>query len=247
MTAALVTGGGKRIGRAIALALGADGYTVAVHYNSSADAAEKTVAEIEAAGGRAVAVGQDLARPEEIAAFFAQVVEAAGPVSVLVNSASNFDQDSLGTVTLESWQLGVDVNLTAPVMLMAAFARQDPLPEGAAIINLLDVQMASPWPERLSYFCGKIALEGATRLAAFDLARRGITVNGIAPGLVLPSGQTDEEYAARQGLTPMGPGLGPGDIVQAVRYLIAARQVTGHVLAVDAGQHLMGMGNSPIG
>ncbi|MDN3720881.1 SDR family oxidoreductase [Roseibium salinum] len=130
---------------------------------------------------------------------------------------------------------------------MQAFARQEPLPEGGAIVNILDTQMTSASPERFSYFCGKFALEGATRLAAMELGPKGIRVNAIAPGLVLPSGQTGEEFSHRQNLTPLGRGLGPDDVVAAVRYLIEARQVTGHTLVVDAGQRLMGFGNTPGG
>jgi len=130
---------------------------------------------------------------------------------------------------------------------MQAFANQNPAPTDGAIINLLDTQLTSASPERFSYFCGKFALEGATRLAAYDLGPQGIRVNAIAPGLVLPSDQSQQNFDDRQALTPLDAGLGPADIVQAVQYLIAARQVTGHTLVVDAGQQLMGFGNAPIG
>lgn len=244
---ALVTGAGRRVGRAIALGLAQDGYGVGVHYNASADGAEAVVEEIIASGGRAVALGQDLAQVDRAGDLIDAAGAALGPVNVLVNSASLFDEDRLSTLSAESWQRLLAVNLAAPVFLMQAFARQDPVPEGAAIINMLDTQMTSAAPERFSYFCSKFGLEGATRVAAFDLASQQITVNAVAPGLVLPSAQTVEEFNQRQDMTPLGHGLGTDDIVGAVRYLINARQVTGHVLTVDAGQRLMGFGNSPMG
>jgi NAD(P)-dependent dehydrogenase (short-subunit alcohol dehydrogenase family) len=245
--AALVTGGGKRLGRAIALGLAQSGRPVVVHYNTSRDGADAVVAEIRKAGGVAVALSQDLSDPFAAGALIEAAREAVGPLTVLVNSASLFDADSLATLTAESWRAVVDVNLTAPVVLMQAFAQQTPAPEGGAIVNILDTQLSSASPERFSYFCGKFGLEGATKLAAMALAPQKIRVNAVAPGLVLPSGQTQEEYERRQDLTPLGRGLGSDDIVEAVLYLVGARQVTGHVLVVDAGQRLMGFGNAPVG
>ncbi|MBN9672612.1 SDR family oxidoreductase [Roseibium aggregatum] len=242
---ALVTGAGKRLGKAIARGLADRGYAMGLHYNSSAGGAEELRDEIVSSGGAAVLLQKDLSRPELSGSLIAEASEAlGGPVSVLVNSASAFDTDTLYDLTLESWQFLMNVNAAAPVFLMQAFACQDPMPEEGAIVNILDTQMQSASPERLSYFCGKFALDGATRLAAFELGTKGIRVNAVAPGLVLPSDQTEEDFHRRQKLTPMGAGLGPQDIVAAVQYLVSAPQVTGHTLVVDAGQRLMGFGNS---
>lgn len=244
---ALVTGAGRRLGRAIALGLAADGYAVAAHHHTSVAGAAEVVAEIDASGGRAVALPYDLEDATGCGVLVERAREALGPLTVLVNSASDFGKDSLADLTPESWRRLVDVNLSAPVFLMQAFAAQNPVPDGAAIVNLLDTQTWSPSPTRFSYFCGKFGLEGATRLAAFDLAGKGIRVNAVAPGLVLPSEQAPAAFTRRQRLTPLGEGLGVDDVVEAVRYLIGARQVTGHVLTVDAGQRLMGFGNTPVG
>ncbi len=245
---ALVTGSGKRLGKAIAAGLADRGYALALHYNSSAGGARDLYEDIRAAGGEAVLLQKDLSDPEIAGEL---IVEAegvlGGPVNVLVNSASAFNTDSLSDLTIESWQFLMNVNAAAPVFLMQAFADQDPAPEGGVIINMLDTQMLSASPERFSYFCGKFALEGATRLAAFELGPKGIRVNAIAPGLILPSDQTQENFDARQQMTPLGPGLGPEDVVAAVHYLIDAKQITGHTIVVDGGQRLMGFGNSPIG
>lgn len=245
---ALVTGAGKRLGKAIARGLADQGYAMGLHYNSSAGGAQSLCDDILAGGGEAVLVQKDLSRPELAGELIGETAAAlGGPVSVLINSASAFDVDTLHDLTQESWQFLMNVNAAAPVFLMQAFAKQAPLPGSGAIVNILDTQMQSASPERFSYFCGKFALDGATRLAAFELGPKGITVNAVAPGLVLPSGQSQEDFDSRQEMTPLGPGLGPEDIVAAVQYLVSARQVTGHTLVVDAGQRLMGFGNSPIG
>ncbi|MEM7775042.1 MAG: SDR family NAD(P)-dependent oxidoreductase [Pseudomonadota bacterium] len=244
---ALITGAGRRVGRAIALGLAQDGFAVGVHYNTSAQPAEEVATEIRDAGGQAVTLHHDLSHAESSGILIDRLAEACGPVGILINTASLFDEDRLSTLTAESWRALIDVNLTAPVFLMQAFANQPNVPDNAAIINFLDTQLTSAYPERFSYFVGKFGLEGATRVAAFDLAAKGITVNAVAPGLILPSGQTEDEFVSRQRLTPLGVGLGTDHILQAVRYLISARQTTGHTMVVDAGQRLMGFGNTPVG
>ncbi|WP_428528740.1 SDR family oxidoreductase [Roseibium sp.] len=245
---ALVTGAGKRLGKALAEGLAAEGYAVGLHYNSSVDGAKELHDRIRAEGGQSVLLQKDLSHPETAGTLISDAAEAlGGPVSVLVNSASAFNTDCLSDLTLDSWQFLMNVNAAAPVFLMQAFAQQDPLPDGGLILNMLDTQMQSASPERFSYFCGKFALDGATRLAAYDFGPKGIRVNAIAPGLILPSDQTQENFDARQKLTPLGAGLGPEDIVGALRYFLYARQVTGHTLVIDAGQRLMGFGNAPIG
>ncbi len=241
---ALVTGAGKRIGRALALGLAEDGWDLALHHNRSKDDAEALRGEIEAMGRRAVTIGGDLAEPERMASVVARAAEALGGLSLLVNNASLFDADRLTSLSLASWRRLVDINLTSQVFLMQAFANQPDLPAQASIVALLDQQMAAPSPAFFSYSVAKIGLEGAVRLAAFELAPR-IRVNGIAPGLVLPSWkQTDAMFSEQQRLMPLGQGLGTDDIVRALRYLVAARHVTGEVLTVDSGQSLIGPGNS---
>ncbi|MEP3428616.1 MAG: SDR family oxidoreductase [Roseibium sp.] len=245
---ALVTGAGKRLGKAIAEGLADQGYALGLHYNSSIGGAEELRDQIISNGGAAVLLPKDLSKPDMAGELIEETNAAlGGPVSVLVNSASAFNTDSLSDLTVETWQFLMNVNAAAPVFLMQAFANQNPLPEAGVIINMLDTQMQSASPERFSYFCGKFALEGATRLAAYDLGPRGIRVNAIAPGLILPSDQTQENFDSRQNLTPLGAGLGPEDVVAAVNYLVSAPQVTGHTMVVDAGQRLMGFGNAPIG
>ncbi|MEM7041523.1 MAG: SDR family oxidoreductase [Pseudomonadota bacterium] len=243
---ALITGSAKRLGRAIALGLAEDGFDLALHYNSSADEVGMLCEEIEKLGRRTVILSADLADLEATSALVEKASTSLGPLSLLINNASLFEQDSLGSLTAESYRRLTDINLAAPMFLMQAFAAQASLPAEASIINMLDQQMAAPSPAFFSYAVAKIGLDGATHLAAFELAPR-IRVNGIAPGLVLPSWmQSDEKHRSRQSMMPLGEGLGPDDIVKAVRYLVGARQVTGQVITVDSGQSLIGPGNSKL-
>lgn len=245
MKAALVTGGGLRIGKTVARRLAKADYAVAIHYNSSKDGAEALAAEITAAGGKAAALGQDLADIAGAQGLINRAAEAmGGPISLLVNSASLYDAERLDDLTPEQWKLMMDVNAAAPIFLMQAFARQAPV--GSAVINMLDTQLTAPSPRTFSYFCAKAALEMATKLAALELAP-DVRVNGVAPGLVLPSGdQTTEIFAKRQALTPLGEGLGSDDIADAVLYLAKAQHVTGEIIAVDSGQRLAGFSNAGV-
>ena len=244
---ALVTGGGRRIGRVLARHLAEEGWDVAVHCNRSKDGAEAVRDEIRAIGRRAITISADLSEDDAVSDLVDAAIDQLGPLDLLVNSASLYEPDSLRTFTMESWRLLIDINLTAPVLLMQAFANQAPLPASASIVNVLDQQITSPSPAYFSYSVAKIGLEGATRLAAFDFAP-SIRVNAVAPGLVLQSaGQTHEQFVERQRIMPLGIGLGPLDIAKAVTYLANARHVTGQTVYVDSGQRLMGLGNSMLG
>lgn len=242
---ALVTGGGLRIGKAVAKVLADAGYAVAIHYNNSRDSAAALAMEITAARGKAATLGQDLA---DIAGSQSLVARAAelmgGPISLLINSASLYQAESLEELTPEQWQLMTNVNAAAPIFLMQAFARQ--APARAAIVNMLDTQLRAPSSRTFSYFCAKAALETATKVAALELAPK-IRVNGVAPGLVLPSGdQTEAIFAERQGMTPLGEGLGVEDIADAVLYLASAHHITGEIITVDSGQHMVGFSNADL-
>lgn len=243
---ALVTGAGKRVGRTIALGLADEGYDIVVHYNSSGDDAEKVAEEIRSQGRQSWTVQADLSDTAQAGGLVSKATRQAGPLSLLLNVASLFKDDRLESLTLDSWEPLITTNLTSPILLMQAFAVQAEIPEGASIINFLDQQIVTPNPDFFSYFVAKIGLEGATRLAAFELAPK-IRVNAIAPGLTMPSwGQDQALFEARQNLTPLKIGLGPDDLFEAVRYLADAKRVTGQVIFVDSGQRLMGLGNSEL-
>lgn len=234
--AALVTGGAKRIGRAICLELARAGFDVAIHYRSSAPEAEAVAGEVRAMGRRAAILDADLADVVAAHGLVGRAAEALGPLAVLVNNASVFADDRLDTITGDSWSTHLDANLRAPVLLAQVFARQ--APEGAAIVNILDQRVLKPDPRFFSYGLSKAALWHATRTMAQALAPR-IRVNGVGPGPTLPSvHQTPEEFAAEAAAVPLARRSTPEAVAAAVRWLVDAELVTGQMIAVDGGQHL---------
>jgi len=234
--AALVTGGAKRIGRAICLELAAAGFDVAIHHRDSDAEAAEVARAVEAMGRRAVCLSADLADVVATHALIGRAVEALGPLSVLVNNASVFADDRLDSITGESWAAHLDVNLRAPVLLAQAFAAQ--APDGSAIVNILDQRVLKPDPRFFSYGLSKSALWAATRTMAQALAPR-IRVNGVGPGPTLPSvHQTPEEFEAEAQATPLQRAGRPEAVAAAVRWLVDADLVTGQMIAVDGGQHL---------
>ncbi len=192
--AALVTGAGQRIGREIARSLAGEGWAVAVHYNRSAEAAAKLVAEIEQADGRAIALQADLAQERESAVLVPRAVQALGPLGCLINNAAAFELDMIDTATRGSWDLHLEPNLRAPLVLAQAFAAALPAGKGGLVINMLDQRVWNTTPYFLSYTVSKAGLWTLTRTLALALAPR-IRVNGIGPGPTLPSPrQTAEQF-----------------------------------------------------
>ncbi len=236
---ALVTGAAHRIGGAIAEDLAARGWAVAVHCLRSREKAEALAGRVTAAGGRAAVVTADLAREAETATLVGRAAEAlGGPLGLLVNNASVFEDDAALTATRESWDRHMETNLRAPFVLTQAFARQ--LPEGAegVVVNMLDQRVWNPTPFFVSYTVSKIALEGLTRTLALALAPR-IRVNGIGPGPTLPSRrQTPAQFARQIAETPLGRGPGLDEICRAVRFILDSPALTGQMIALDGGQHL---------
>ncbi len=236
--AALVTGAAQRIGRAIALALAADGWAVAVHYRASRAAADALVAEIARGGGQAVALATDLADESAVAGLVPRAAAALGPLGCLVNNASSFENDTVATATRASWDEHIEVNLRAPLVLMQGFAAQLPEAASGAIINMLDQRVWSLTPYFVSYTVSKAALWTLTQSMALALAPR-IRVNGIGPGPTLPSPRQSEEQFARQcAAVPLRRGTSPEEIAAAVRFILAAPAMTGQMIALDGGQHL---------
>ena len=237
---ALVTGAGARLGRAMALALGEDGWKVAVHYRSSGAGAEETCEAIRKAGGTAAPVPADLADETSRSDLVARAAEAlGGSVSLLINSASSFDDDTLATHTREDWDRHMEPNLRAPVHLIQQLAAALPAGVPGAVVNLIDNRVWKLNPLFFTYTLSKAALWQATQTMAQALAPQ-IRVNAIGPGPTLPSThQTDAEFAAEKASTLTGEGSPPEEIVRAMRYLVAASSVTGQMIAADGGQHLM--------
>ena len=236
--AALVTGAARRIGRAIALGLAADGWAVGVHYRDSRAGAEDLVAAIAGRGGRAVALAADLAEERAAEELVPRVVAALGPLGCLVNNASLFENDTVATATRASWDAHLSTNLRAPFVLTQAFAAQLAAPAEGVAINILDERVWNLTPYFVSYTVSKAGLWTLTRTLALALAPR-IRVNGIGPGPALPSPrQTPEQFARQCALLPLRRGTSPEEIVAAVRFIIAAPSLTGQMIALDGGQHL---------
>jgi len=236
--AALVTGAGRRIGRAIACDLARAGWAVAVHYNASAEAAAEAVAEIEAEGGRAVALRAELSDEAQVAALVADAAAALGPLGCLINNASTFENDTIESADRASWDRHMEPNLRAPFVLTQAFARALPAAAGGAVINLLDERVWNLTPWFLSYTLSKAGLWTLTQTLALALAPR-VRVNGIGPGPALPSSnQTPEQFARQCATMPLGRGTTPDEICAAVQFILAAKAMTGQMIALDGGQHL---------
>jgi len=222
---ALVTGAGKRLGRAIALAMADQGWDIVVHYRHSEDDADLTVLDIESRGRRAMALQCDLSD--------------FGRVSCVVNNAALFEQDSAGDFSMARLDAHMHANLAAPVLLAQALHAITPDDEQAVVINLLDQKLYNLNPDFLSYTLSKAALETATTMLAQALAPR-VRVVGVAPGITLQSGdQTPEAFAKAHKVTPLGRSSLPEDVAAAVCYLAQAGAVTGTTLLVDGGQHLV--------
>lgn len=245
---ALVTGAGKRLGRAMALYLACRGHDVAVHYAGSKEAAADTVREIEALGRRATALQADLLDEDATQRLLPRAAQAlGGPVTVLVNNASIFEHDRLGTATRDSWDRHMESNLRAPFVLIQALARQvpdpaqddarEPLARGL-VVNMIDQRVRKLTPEFMTYTLAKAGLWTLTQTAAQALAPR-VRVNAIGPGPTLQGArQSDRHFAAQRAATVMGRGANPEDITAALGYFLDAPAVTGQLLCIDGGQHL---------
>lgn len=234
----LITGAARRIGRAIALAMAADGWQVAVHYRRSQTDAEALVADIRRSGATAAALAADLASSDDVRRLVPHCSELLGPPCCLINNASEFQPDTLATTTPDSWHLHLDINLKAPVFLAQALAQHLPAGVDGNVINIIDQRVWRPSPDFFSYTVSKAGLWAATRTLAQALAPR-IRVNAIGPGPVLKSRhQTDADFATEIGTTLLKRGPSPGEIASAVRFILAAPAMTGQMIALDAGQHL---------
>lgn len=235
---ALVTGGAKRIGRALCLAVAKIGFDVAIHHRGSGTEAESLITEIETLGRRAEAFQADLSREDDIQALIPAIAERMGPVTLLINNASLFHDDRVGSLSRASWDAHMQTNLRAPLVLAEGLAAQLPLGQDGQIINLLDQRVLKPNPQFFTYSLTKAALWHATKTLAQALAPH-IRVNGVGPGPTLASiHQDDETFAAEAANTLLQKPADPGQIAAAVLYLIDAASVTGQMIAVDGGQHL---------
>ena len=239
---ALITGAGRRIGRAIAMSLAANGWHVGVHYFRSANVAEALVYEIQSSGGRAVAIGADLSARGASSRLIEVAREHLGPLSCLVNNASVFERDTVSTATRSTWDQHMDVNLRAPFELSQAFVHQLPDTVEANIINIIDQRVWNLTPDFTTYTLSKAGLWGLTQILARALAPQ-VRVNGVGPGPTLQSAhQSEEAFANEWSSMPLKRQVSPEEIAAAVRFILDAPGMTGQMIAIDSGQH---MGMSP--
>jgi pteridine reductase len=233
---ALVTGGGTRVGRAIATALGADGWRVAVHYNASAEGARECVAAIRDAGGAAAAFRANLTRPGAPARLVSRAAAQWGRLDLLVNSAASMMRTPLADVDEGDWDDVMALNLRAPffcaVAAAAAMGRR-----GGVVVNICDHMAFESWPEFIPHGVSKAGVDAMTRALAAALAPR-VRVNAVVPGFVLaPAGYARTKQRAFARATPLRKLGTPADVAGAVRYLADATYVTGATLFVDGGRH----------
>ena len=235
---ALVTGGAKRLGRAMALALAEAGFDVAIHYAESRAEAEATAADIRALGRRAITRRAALAREAVVARLVPATMEALGPIGVLVNNASTFERDEWQDATRDSWDQHIEPNLRAPFVLTQAMAKALPPQAEGCVVNLLDQRVWSLTPHFVSYTVSKAGLWALTQTLALALAPR-IRVNGIGPGPALPSPRQNREQFDRQcSSVPLKRGTSPEEVAGALLAILAFPSMTGQMIALDGGQHL---------
>jgi len=235
---ALVTGAGKRLGRATALALARRGHDVLVHYHQSRAEAEAVAEEIRTLGRKAWPVPCDLANPEAAATLVRRAVGMAGPLDVLVNSASVFPNGRVLDFSIEDLDANIRLNAFAPLALARAFAAQGR--DAGAIVNFLDSRMTDYDAEHAAYHLSKRMLFSLTRMLALELAPR-IRVNAVAPGLILPPpGKGTEYLEERKDTNPLRRFGTSEQVEEAVLFLVANEFVTGQVIFVDGGRHMRG-------
>jgi pteridine reductase len=233
---ALVTGAGKRLGRAVALRLAAEGADLAVHYRGSDEGARKVVAEIEKLGRRALAMRAELTSVEEIRALVQKVAHEFGRIDVLVNSAANFLASSMISTTEEIWDASLDTNVKGPFFLAQAAAPWLRRANGV-IVNFADTGGILGWPGYIAHSVSKAGMIMLTRTLAKALAPE-VRVNAIAPGTITMPGDPPEWEQEFIKIAPLKKTGTPEDVAEAVGYLVSAKFLTGHVLVLDGGRTL---------
>ncbi|HON92347.1 MAG: SDR family oxidoreductase [Phycisphaerae bacterium] len=234
---ALVTGAARRLGKAMVLALAAQGVGVVVHHNRSGGEAAVLCDQIRRKGGAAWPLQGDLADKEQVTRLFCEAVALGGPIDILINNASFYERDTLWEATEESILLNLRVHAIAPLMLAREMAGQG---RTGHIVNLLDTRVTVYDKEHASYHISKRVLLTLTRMMALELAPR-IAVNAIAPGLILPPAGEDESYLQRLAhANPLNRYGAPQDIVEAMLFLVRSRFLTGQILYIDGGYHMKG-------
>jgi pteridine reductase len=234
---ALVTGAGKRLGRAVALRLAAEGADLAIHYGKSAAEAREVVSEIEKLGNRTAAFPAELTDVAAIGTLVTEVVARFGRLDILVNSAANFLETKFGETDEATWDASLDTNLKAPFFCAQAAAPHLERSGRGVLINFADIGGLMGWREYLPHSVSKAGVIMLTRVLAQELAPK-VRVNAIAPGTITMDGDPPDWQADFVRRAPLRRTGTPEDIADAVMYLIRAEFVTGQVLMVDGGRSL---------
>ena len=233
--AALVTGGAKRIGRAVAEALARAGYDVALHYHSSRAEAQELAGQIEALGRKCRLFPCDLGDMKAVSDLMPAVFEAFGDCNLLINNAAVFEAGGFMETDETNFDAHFNVNLKAPLLLSRAFAG---LCKGGQIINILDSRVARMATDHFAYTLSKKALADMTKMAAKALAPT-VRVNAVCPGLILsPEGQAEKFSRRMLERVPLGRTGSPEDVAKAVMFLVENEFITGQLLFVDGGEAL---------
>ena len=235
----LVTGGAVRIGREICLNLAKDGFSVAVHYNSSSNEANSLVEKITSNGGTAQSFSGNLSDVSMVENLFSDIKDSLGVVTGIVNNASLFSFDDINSLSKQSWDNHMHVNALVPLLMISELSRNIPSDCVGSVVNILDQKISQPNPDYLSYTASRYAMAGMTETLARSLCP-SVRVNAVAPGHTLPSPeQTPEGFKKAQSQSPLQSGPSPGDIADAVNYLMKANSVTGQIIYVDSGERFL--------
>jgi NAD(P)-dependent dehydrogenase (short-subunit alcohol dehydrogenase family) len=233
---ALITGGARRVGKAITLALADAGANVVINYHRSADEAEKTAAEARGMGVEALVVQADVANHDEVERMVAVAAERFGGIDILVNSASPWERTPFPMEDIAPWHRITRTLIDGPFYCANAVAPWMLRQGDGVIINMLDLSAWEPWPRLTAHSVGKTGLLALTRQLALELAP-AVRANGIAPGLVLPPPGTDEAAIERMAQGTLLKRWGsPADVAEAVLFLVRSDYITGEVIVVDGGR-----------
>lgn len=238
MNVAIVTGGARRVGRAIVEDLAAHGWAVAIHCNSSRQEGDELAAAINGKGGRAAVIVADLSKTESVGSVVEETVAALCPPTLLVNNAATYHRDTFADLDLAAWRRQMAINFESPVFLATAFARAVPAGGEANIVNIVDQVVWRPTPRNASYALAKSGLWTATQMLAQAFAPR-IRVNAIGPGPTLPNDrQSEERFRMQTRSVLLGHGPELAEFGRTIRFLVENRSITGQMITLDGGQHL---------
>lgn len=234
----LITGGAQRLGAELVRALALADYQVVIHYNSSKKSAEALLAEIKAQGGTAALVKGNLTKRADRRSLIVRASKPFGPLSILINNASLYQKDTIADLDEDQWDNHFAMHTEAPIFLSRDFAAQLPKGTQGNIINIIDERVLRPAPAAFSYHLSKSVLWTATQTLAQSLAPN-VRVNAIGPGpIIAEAGQSQATFNKRGKDSLLGHNADPADVVEAMFYLLSASNVTGQMLAIDAGEHL---------